>query len=141
MKIGPVFLDDFYSDGRGPVLQRVHWALDGQLLRAIDFVNPDEDTVKHVRFEGMQVFMFTPEEVINYLTLSPVWEQDRKAGVICLGRSRWLESFSPRHLEDCAHDADEAGPSLAHHHVYRRPDQAEGKLVAENGGGEERYLQ
>ena len=103
MRIGPVFVDDFYSDGRGPTLQEVHWGLHSSILHAIDFVNPEEDTLKHVRFEGMQVFKFTPEEVINYPALSPIWKQDRKAGIICLGKSPWLESFNPHHLKSCAH--------------------------------------
>jgi hypothetical protein len=51
----------------------------------------------------MQVFMFTPEEVINYQTLSPIWQQNRKVGIVCLGKSSWLKSFSPRHLDSCAH--------------------------------------
>ncbi len=47
--------------------------------------------------------MFTPEEVINYQTLSPIWQQNRKAGIVCLGKSSWLKSFNPYHLDSCAH--------------------------------------
>jgi len=47
--------------------------------------------------------MFTPEEVINYKTLHSAWAMYRGAGIICLGKSAWLNSFSPQHLEKCLH--------------------------------------
>ncbi len=103
MEAGPIFTDQFYSDGRGPELQRVHWALDGQVLRAIDFTNPDETQMRHVFFQSVQVFMFTPEEVISYLSLDPVWSTFRRAGIVCLGKSPWLQSFAPHHLSNCDH--------------------------------------
>jgi hypothetical protein len=47
--------------------------------------------------------MFTPEEVINYKALNPAWPTLRPAGILCLGKSAWLNSFSPQHLDDCSH--------------------------------------
>ena len=102
MEAGPYLVDEFQADGRGPVLEKVHWAYNGTTLRAIDFLNIEDDP-KHVFFTGVQVFMFTPEEVINYKTSSSLWSKNRNAGMICLGKSEWLTSFSPRHLEKCNH--------------------------------------
>ena len=102
MEIGPYLIDKFTNDGRGPVLEKVHWAYNGATLRAIDFQNLD-DKLQYLFFVGVQVFMFTPEEVINYITISPLWRENRKAGIICLGKSEWLKSFSPRHLDKCNH--------------------------------------
>lgn len=102
MKIGPYLVDAFTKEGRGPVAEKVSWANNGATLRAIDFLNMD-DELQHIFFTGVQVFMFTPEEVINYATLSPLWSENRKAGIICLGKSEWLNSFSSRHLDQCSH--------------------------------------
>jgi hypothetical protein len=102
MEIGTIFDNKFQADGRGPVLEKVHCAYNGATLRAIDFQNSD-DEIQHLFFTGVQVFMFTPEEVINYKTISALWSENRKAGIICLGRSEWLESFAPQHLDNCDH--------------------------------------
>lgn len=102
MEVGPYLVDEFSTDGRGPVLEKVHWAYNGKTLQAIDFLNMD-DELKHLFFTGVQVFMFTPEEVINYTIVSDLWSKNRKAGMICLGKSEWLNSFSSRHLDKCNH--------------------------------------
>ena len=102
MEVGPYLVEEFTMDGRGPVLEKVHWAYNGATLRAIDFQNLD-DEIQHLFFTGVQVFMFTPEEVINYPTINQLWSENRKAGIICLGKSEWLQSFSPRHLDKCNH--------------------------------------
>src|SRR5690349_17737568 len=102
-KIAPILTDSFYGEGRGPELVKVHWAYSGHTLRAIDFLNPDDTQPKHLFFTGVQVFMLTPEEVINYPILDPAWQTYRGAGIICLGKSAWLNSFDPRHLEKCLH--------------------------------------
>jgi hypothetical protein len=102
-KIEPVLTESFYGVGRGPELVKVHWAYFGNTLRAIDFLSPDNDQPKHLFFTGVQVFMFTPEEVINYSTLHFAWDTYRGAKIICLGKSPWLNSFSPQHLEKCLH--------------------------------------
>jgi hypothetical protein len=99
----PVIIDNFYTDGRGPELIKVHWALSGATLKAIDFINPDKTELMHLFFTKVQVLMFTPEEVINYVMLNPAWKIYRSVGIICLGKSSWLNSFSPRHLEKCLH--------------------------------------
>lgn len=96
----------FYADGRGPELQR-RWRQDGSVLRAIEYFNPDDvygdDTLKHVRFVGMQVVQITPEEVIDYAELGPRLSASRPAAMFDLGRSAWLRSFSQRHLASCRH--------------------------------------
>lgn len=97
----------FYADGRGPELQRVCWGPDGTVLQAIEYFNPDDaygdDTLKHVRFVGMQVVQMTPEEVVDYTELGPRLSISRPAAMFDLGRSGWLKDFSQRHLESCRH--------------------------------------
>jgi len=105
MNVGPLFTDKFQCNGRGPELERVHWAYDGKVLRAIDFHIEDENgpNLRYVFFISMQVFMCTPEEVINYATMSELWSENRQAGIFCLGKSPWLKSFSQHHLSKCDH--------------------------------------
>lgn len=102
-----IHTDKFYADGRGPELQKVHWGMRGAQLQAIEYFNPDdvyeESSLKHIRFEGLQVVMTTPEEVINYDSLAPQLTQNRSAAMFNLGKSSWLESFSQRHLSSCSH--------------------------------------
>ncbi len=94
--------DDFYHDGRGPKLLKVHLANGSAHLLAIDFRSPGSDETKHLKFTGAQAFMFTPDEVVSYPT--PVdWGATERGALVSLGRSDWLESFSPIHLTDCAH--------------------------------------
>ncbi len=81
---------------------RVHWSPDGSQVRAIDYQNPDEETLRHVRFVRPQVVMITPEEVIAHgeqLTLV----QSSRAAILDLGRSNWLQSFHGDHLVHCHH--------------------------------------
>jgi len=47
--------------------------------------------------------MFTPEEVENYAGSNVDWSKTGRSAIVSLGRSPWLLSFSPRHLEKCAH--------------------------------------
>lgn len=98
-----ILTEKFYCEGRGPESLQYHWAYSGRILRAIDFINPDETKRRHLLFSGVQVFMVTGEEVINYTSVNPLWRTTRRAGILCLGKSAWLESFSPRHLEKCVH--------------------------------------
>jgi hypothetical protein len=46
--------------------------------------------------------MFTPEEVINYTFINRNWANFRTAGILDLGKSSWMNSFSPQHLGKCA---------------------------------------
>ena len=102
----PLFGDEFFHDGRGPELQRVHWSHQGRVLSAIDYLNPDhsgQQDLRHVRFAGVQVFMVTPEEVVNYGRQGDHFAALRPAAMGDLGRSAWLASFSPEHLASCRH--------------------------------------
>jgi len=99
----PVLVESFHGEGRGPELLNVSWSKTGRILKAIDFQNPDESTPKHLLFSGVQVLMFTPEEVINFQTLNPGWRKSSPAAILCLGKSAWLKSFAPEHLEKCLH--------------------------------------
>jgi hypothetical protein len=99
----PFLVEKFYCDGRGPELTKIHWAYSGRILRAIDFINPDEVAPKHLFFEKVQVYMHTPEEVIDYRNLSDCWITYRPAGILCFGQSTWLRSYAPRHLAKCSH--------------------------------------
>lgn len=98
----PINSDAFYHDGRGPLLQRVHWGSNGFELLAIDHFNPDDAhgtaNLKHVRFSGMQVVMITPEEVIGVST--PIHE---RAAMFDRGRDAWFLGFNPHHLAACTH--------------------------------------
>jgi len=105
--VEPINQEMFYADGRGPELQQLHWGLRGVRLEAIEYYNPDdvydEASLKHLRFEGFQVVMITPEEVIEYRELGPRLASSRPAAMFDLGRSEWLRSFSQLHLAACRH--------------------------------------
>lgn len=47
--------------------------------------------------------MFTPEEVYNYQTTLINWGLYNKAAIVTLGKSDWVKSFAPGHLEKCQH--------------------------------------
>jgi hypothetical protein len=101
----PIHKEDFHHDGRGPGLMQVLWSPKGDYLKAFEYFNPedpyDEVHVRHVKVVRPQVVMSTPEEVINYSSFQP-GPHDRAAAFDC-GRSEWLMSFSPRHLDRCTH--------------------------------------
>lgn len=103
----PIHADAFWHDGRGPELVRLHWDLTGRVLIGADYYNPDDPhdlpSLRRVRFVRAQVVMVTPEEVVNYIALGPPLAAHRPAAMFDLGRSTWLESFSPRHLASCHH--------------------------------------
>ena len=87
--------DKFPFDGRGPELHRAIWTNRGTTLAAIEYIDVD-GTLRHVRFHGSQVAMFTPEEVMALASLS-------HKGALDLGRSEWLQSFHEYHLGRCHH--------------------------------------
>jgi len=99
----PVLGDRIYHDGRGPTLVKVHYTHSGSTIAAADYCNPDESSVRHLMFEAPQVFMFTPEEVENFGAGGVDWSTTNRAAVVDLGRSEWLRSFAPTHLERCNH--------------------------------------
>lgn len=101
----PINVREFHHDGRGPELLRVHWSASGRVLAAIDYRNPDDSagSHRHVEFVAPQVIQITPEEVINYLTASDGYSKYRPAAMLDLGRSAWLDSFNPQHLQRCRH--------------------------------------
>lgn len=85
----PINADMFYSDGRGPELHQVCWGLRAAQLRAIEYYNPDDDeaSLKHVVFNGLQVVLITPEEVVDYSELGPRLAAARPAAMFDLGKS------------------------------------------------------
>ena len=85
--------DRFRSNTRGPELERAVWTNRGTALAAIEYIDLD-GTLRHVRFHGSQVAMFTPEEVIG---------APERGGAFDLGRSEWLQTFNPYHLSRCRH--------------------------------------
>jgi hypothetical protein len=102
-EIKPLYSDEFNcSTGRGPELVKIHWMNAGKTLTAVDFLNPDDKT-DHLLFTRVQVFMFTPEEVVNYITLDPRKIAFRPAAIFNLGKSAWFTSFYPHHLGKCDH--------------------------------------
>ncbi|HRF79012.1 MAG TPA: hypothetical protein PL070_02890 [Flavobacteriales bacterium] len=98
--------DLFYAEGRGPELQRLCWSKRGGQLQAIEYFNPDdvfdEASLKHVRFERVQVVMITPEDVIGLDQLKSLADSG-SASMLDLGKSPWLLSFSQQHLSSCHH--------------------------------------
>jgi hypothetical protein len=100
-----ILAEQFFHEGRGPELLRVHLSPHGASLVACDFLTPDDtpDQVKHLRFLKPQAFMFTPEEVENVRASVTDWAQTGNAALVSLGRSSWLESFSPERLATCQH--------------------------------------
>lgn len=105
MEFQPILRESFYHEGRGPELQKIHY-VENKVLKAIDYFNPDDEftseNLKHLYFIKAQVFMFTPHEVYNY-GLGIKWSDYNFAAILCLGKSRWLETFAPTHLEKCLH--------------------------------------
>lgn len=105
MKFQPILRESFYHEERGPELQKVHY-FGSNVLKAVDYFNPDDEftpkNLKHLYFLKAQVFMFTPHEVYNYGT-EINWGDYNFAAILCLGKSKWLESFAPIHLEKCLH--------------------------------------
>jgi len=105
--VTPLHVDRFVRDGRGPELQFIHWSPNGSAILAIDYFNPDDvykpPSLKHVVFTRAQVVMITPEEVIDYSAQDPEMSNHRTAGIFDLGRTPWLRSFAPYHLERCHH--------------------------------------
>jgi hypothetical protein len=104
--IKPILQDVCYHEGRGPELQAVRYAFEGRIIRAVEFLNPDDaadNGIKHLEFIKPQVLMWTPEEVYNNLKNKGHWTEFRPAAVISLGKSPWLLSFSPQHLTRCSH--------------------------------------
>jgi hypothetical protein len=102
----PIHVEEFWHEGRGPELVRLHWHPSGTILQAADYHNPDWGSttpLRRVRFARAQVAMITPEEVIDYATLGPLLAAHRPAAMFDLGRSPWLESFAPRHRARCRH--------------------------------------
>ncbi len=101
-----IHLDLFHGDGRGPELQRICWTEDGRGLRAIDYFTDDvayePENLRHVTFTGLQVVMFTPEEVINS-GIVPAEARTPRAAMFDLGQDAWFQSFNPQHLADCSH--------------------------------------
>ena len=104
--IHPIHVEFFYADGRGPELARLFWKHRNNVLEGAEFMPPDaasSDDLHFVRFLRPQVVMITPEEVINYASMSSYLIKYRPAAMFDLGKSDWLKSFSPRHLEKCSH--------------------------------------
>lgn len=102
-----VHAEQFFHDGRGPTLVAVHLAPDSAHLEAVDFKLPDSQDnpapVQHLRFVKAQTYMFTPEEVENYRTSAVNWGATNAGSMVSLGKSAWLHSFSPIHLDRCEH--------------------------------------
>lgn len=96
-------IEGFLQDGRGPELLAVHLASGSSRLVAVDFRDPDSSRAGHLRFQGVQAYQFTPEEVADHSQASVDWNRTAGSALVCLGRSAWLESFSQTHLRHCSH--------------------------------------
>ncbi len=98
---------DFYHDGRGPELIRVHYGGKGSMIEAVDFYNPDDayeqKNLKHLVFSGSQAFCFTPEEEYSGGFPNIDWQKFGKAAVINLGKTDWYRTFTNLHSKNCDH--------------------------------------
>lgn len=104
--LSPLFQGEFYHDGRGPELKRVHWSSGGRCLAAIDYLNPDHggaEDLRHVRFNGVQVVMVTPEEVMRLGHWAEGVARLRPAAMFDFDRSAWMAQFEQCHLGNCRH--------------------------------------
>ena len=103
----PLYPEQFYHMGRGPILERLHWGARGLHLEAADYTLPDAPRgaagLRHLRFVRAQVVAITPEEVIDYARLAGHDSGPRGAALLDLGRSAWLATFNPHHLGRCRH--------------------------------------
>jgi hypothetical protein len=69
-------------------------------------MNPDwsnETDIMHLRFHGVQVSLFTPEEVQLIDGSVPWGSAVNDAAVVNLGQTNWLQSFAQQHLSQCSH--------------------------------------
>lgn len=82
-------------------MDRVYWSTDGRDIKAVDYRNPDDRVLRHAKFIKAQIVMITPEEVIDASRLDPAFQKG--VGIVNLGKSDWLNSFTPTHLTRCEH--------------------------------------
>lgn len=103
MNIKPVFEKEFHHDGRGPELQRVVWKNNGVTLVGFEYYNPedtyDEQSLKHLRFSGMQVYSMAGDEVHG----GQVANGKTSAAIHEILDSKWLKSYISMHLGKCKH--------------------------------------
>ncbi len=92
---------EFHHDGRGPELQRVVWSSATPL--GFEYYNPEDvyvvENLRHLRLVRVVAFAYAGEEVHGNIVTSA----GTHAAIHDLGRSPWLRSFSPRHLDGCSH--------------------------------------
>jgi hypothetical protein len=103
----PIFIEQFYHDGRGPELQKVHYKSNGRVIVGTDYYLADQpytpENLRHVKFIKPVAFMLTPEEVENYKSIFNPWEGDKRFALVDFGKSSWLQQFSSSHLANCSH--------------------------------------
>lgn len=84
----------FVSDGRGPELIGLVWGPGGCQLLGANYRNPNESSVRHLRFVNAQAVMITADEVIGL---------EDPVGLVDLGKTSWLRELNPQHLSECRH--------------------------------------
>lgn len=103
MEMIPILENEFYHDGRGPELKLVVWKLNGVIPEGFEYYNPDdvydEDSLKNIRLEGVQIYSMAPEE--NHGNIMAT--NTSKAGIHEVINSEWLKSFNQTHLGKCKH--------------------------------------
>ena len=71
--------------------------------KGFEYFNPEDEYVdaalKHLRLIKVETFAFAGEEVHGDIVHTP----GSQAAIHDLGKSRWLRTFNPAHLENCSH--------------------------------------
>lgn len=100
-RMKPILEAEFHHDGRGPELQRVIWGHANP--KGFEYFNPEDEYVdaslRHLRLIKVEAFAFAGEEVHGAVVHTP----GSQAAIHDLGKSPWLRTLNPRHLEDCSH--------------------------------------
>lgn len=103
VNIKPVFEDNFYHDGRGPELQKVHWKHNGAVLIGFEYFNPNDvyvpENLKHVILHNVEAFCMSSDEVHGNI----VANGNTNAAIHEIIDSNWMATFNQRHLSNCKH--------------------------------------
>ena len=95
--------NEFYSDGRGPELQRAVWHQNGVKLVGFEYYNPDveynQENLCHLRLIGVEAFSMASDEVHGEILA----KSTTNGAIFEVTDSAWLKSLKPAHVTNCKH--------------------------------------